>query len=275
MSVQYWDATKISALKRCPAYLQYNCLDRWQPKGGNVDLAFGAAFADALTTYYREDIRAAVRVCMEASIPTGSNNKNRVTLVRSLVWYVEEYKDQEVYKLASGEKAVELSFEIDVADDIVFCGHLDLVTVVNKDLYVNDQKTTTMTLSNYFYSMYELTDQFAMYSFVAKELLGSPIRGVIIDGVQVAVGFTAFGRKPTTFSKKWLDEWLRDTLWHIRNYDGTPRLNISSCNLYSSVSKGKFGCEFKSICKTDPSMREVYLKEGFNKIEPWRPEVKR
>ena len=273
---QYWDATKISALKRCPQYFQYSILDRWQPAEGNVHLAFGAGLAKALEIFYgfadRETgMLEAVRHCMGVKMPP-DNNKNRITLVRTLVWYLDEYASDEIYTLSDGSAGVEVSFEVDVTDDIVFCGHLDTVVTKGGELYVVDQKTSKNTISRYFFDQWKLSDQMAMYSFVAKEVLGSPIRGVIIDGIQIAVGFTAFHRDLVQYPKERIDEWLRDTLWYIDNWNASngcpPPRNFSSCPLFG-------GCRFRKICQQAGSVREQHLKQDFEKVEPWRPEVKR
>jgi len=268
----YWDATKIDALKRCPAYYEYVINGRYAPKGGNVHLAFGGAFAEALATYHQADdpeegLRQAVRGLLATELPHDPI-KNRETLVRSFVWYVDEYATDEVYRLPDGSAGVELSFEIDISDDVIFCGHLDKVIRIDGDLYIADQKTSKTALSSWFFRQFEMSDQMAMYSFAAKHLLGSPIRGVIIDGVQITLGYTVFQRSTVHYPLEKLEEWLEDTLWHIEQHDGVPRRRWTSCGLYG-------GCRMRSVCTQVPSLREHYLNGDFLKTGPWRPEIKR
>lgn len=268
----YWDATKIDALKRCPAYFEYSINDRWRPAGGNIHLDFGGALAKAFEIYYRaidpeDGLREGVRHCMTVPLPP-HNTKNTLTLVRSFVQYVDEYRSDTLFTLPDGSKGVEVSFEFDVEDDIVFCGHLDKVIVQDGGIYVCDQKTTGSTISSYFFKNFELSDQMAMYSLVAKEILGSPIRGVYIDGIQIAVGFTRFVRSVVNYPQALLEEWLDDTLYHIRQYDGERWRRWTSCGLYG-------GCRFRDVCRTTPSLRPKYLKADFKRVPTWQPEVKR
>jgi len=268
----YWDSTKISALKRCPAYFEYSVNGRYAPKEESVHLIFGAALHHAFALYYKQgdreaNTREAVRYLLGVQLPP-DGNKNTYNLVRSFIWYIDEYESDDVFILPNGDPAIEVSFEFDVSNDIVFCGHLDKIIRRDGDLYVVDPKTTKSTLTSYFFRQFDLSDQMALYSYVAKHILGSPIRGVIIDGIQVAVGFTAFQRSTAVYSLERLEEWLADTLWHIEQYDGQLHHRWTSCGLYG-------GCRMRSVCQQSPSLRPNYLAAEFDKIDPWRPEVKR
>lgn len=271
---QYWDSTKIAALKKCPAYFEYTINGRYIAKQESVHLLFGAAFHHAFSIYYaagdREaNLREAVRYLLGVELPP-DNNKNTFTLVRSFVWYTEEYASDDLFYLPNGDPAIEVSFEFDINDEIVFAGHLDKIIRQDGDLYVVDPKTSKTTLTQYFFRNFEMSDQMAMYSYVAKHILGSPIRGVIIDGVQVAVGFTAFARSTVTYSLERLEEWLDDTLWHIKQHDSRDKIRHrwTSCSMYG-------GCSMRSVCVQSPSLRPNYLAGDFDKIEPWQPEKKR
>ena len=101
-----------------------------------------------------------------------------------------------------------------------------------------------------------------------QAILGSPVKGVIIDAAQIAVNFTRFERGITMRTKDQIDEWLQDALNTIRltqeysRRDYFPK-NPTACGNYG-------GCPFRSVCSSAPSIRENYLKSDFQSHN-WDP----
>ena len=264
MTPQYWDSTMIRALKTCPRKFELGYRQSWRANNLSEHLVFGGAFAKALEEYYtgtslENVIARAFRTPLQQDSP-----KNVAALIRSIIWYIEEYANDKPF-LVNGKPAVEQHFLWEAAPDIFFTGHMDRVIMLGDDPYVVDQKTTGKPISPYFFRQYEHQDQMYMYSLIAKEVLGCPVRGVVIDAVQVTdKGETNFGRKLVSFSKPELDEWLADTLdWIMRMSTSTAR-NLTQCP----------NCDFRIVCDAPPAARQGYLKAFYHTRE-WKPEIPR
>ena len=289
---EYWDSSKLSCAGECPRKFQYRMLEGYQT-GEEFDLIFGMHFATGMNTFYEAmargeardaALRSSIRKVLEDSYPDKEilgrqPVKNRVNLVRSLVWYFDEYKsDMPVVEVKDSEgqtqPGVELSFKVEVADDLFFCGHMDRVVKDESDqIYVMDQKTTGSTPSPWWFEMFNLNDQMSMYSLMGRRILGSPVQGVIIDAVHITSDYTSFERGMTLRDKDSVEEWLTDMFMLIERFRhyaevGHYPMNRNACGYYR-------GCEFRPVCSSHPKMRKGLLKQNFKKRGEWRPEVPR
>jgi hypothetical protein len=197
------------------------------------------------------------------------NFKNKDTLVRSVVWYLEEFKDDpcETVILSDGKPAVELTFTFQVTDDIWLAGHLDRLVSYAGDYYVQDQKTTGSTLGAYYFNRYNPDNQVSLYSLAADIIYKTPVVGVMIDAAQVAVGFTRFARGLIPRTKDQMAEWLDDAIYHIKETwraaeHGYP-MNDKACQLYG-------GCEFLEVCILKRSPLEVRVRQDYLELEGFR-----
>jgi len=155
-----WDATSITAAMTCPRKYYYSMIAQIQPAELSVHLRFGGLYATALEHFYKHRAEgkaideALLLVVKEAMLATWTDNgpeafghpaKSRFGLIRSIVWYVDQFGEEssagiQTHHLANGKPAVELSFSFEISDDIMFCGHLDRVVTYAGQKYVMDQK---------------------------------------------------------------------------------------------------------------------------------------
>ena len=228
--------------------------------------------------------------------------KNRDTLTSLVIDYLDHFADDpaETYILADGTPAVELSFRFELnwgpqsayvsLDDngvvrresgeaattsqpYLLCGHLDRVVSFNDQLLVMDRKTSTTTLSAYYFQNYEPNVQMTLYTLAGKIILNAPIRGVIIDAAQVLLEKpNAFARGFTFRTEDQLEEWLED-LRHTLAYaeqcatENYFPMNDTACGNYG-------GCRFRGICSKSPAVRNKFLAADFVKLDPqdrWNP----
>lgn len=290
-----WDATSLELAMECPRKYFYVMRKGWRKRAPNVHLFFGGLIASAFEHYHKRRIlegkshdQALEGVVMEALEATwidgapwhsDHNAKTRENLIRTIVWYLEEFKDDPLRTvvLKNGEPAVEQSFRLPVSDDVIFCGHLDRLVEQDGDQYATDNKTTGYTITDQFFRQFDLSCQMSMYTFAGKAILSSPIKGVIIDAAQIAVGFSRFVRGYTFRTKSQLDDWFRDTMhwikiiWRYAELDSEhgedenhwPK-NTTSCDRYS-------GCQFRAICAQSPENRLQFLKADFEQQPTWDP----
>lgn len=280
-----WDSTSLGLLKECPRKYQLSMIEGWSPRSASVHLDFGILYHKALESYDRLRVEGldhdeatlwVVHFLLMAPWPHDHPSKNRETLLRSVIWYLETYIDDpaKTLILSSGAPAVELSFrfatDFEAAPGVPFLlsGHMDRLVDFGGDHFVMDRKTTGSTLSTYYFDQYNPDNQMSLYSKASQVVYGMPVAGVMIDAAQIAVGFTRFDRGITLRSSGQLDEWMDDFgewmgLAKTFAERGRWPMNEKSCGAYG-------GCPFRGICSKDPSVRELYLKTDFEK-RFWNP----
>jgi PD-(D/E)XK nuclease superfamily len=301
-----WDATCLEALKKCPRYYQYTMIDNWQSRGDAIHLRWGSELGQAIDAWtiakaegasHDDAMHESIRALLERIGPwepdpqtDSESRKSKENLVRSAIWYMDHYEDDaaKVVTLANGKPAVELSFKFELPFDVsvrwdenvrdyvdskqpyLLCGHLDKVVEFSGDLYVMDHKTTGTTLTPHYFKQYNPHNQMSAYTVASQTIMRSPIKGVIIDGIQVAVGFSRFVRSITYRTHDQLEEWLDNTRRWLRQAEGYAEegywpMNDTACSMYG-------GCRFRDVCAKSPNVREVYLKTKFTQEnERWNP----
>jgi hypothetical protein len=200
------------------------------------------------------------------------NTKTRENLIRTIVWYIDQFGEDDschTIILANGKPAVEHSFRIEADNGIILSGHLDRLVEYGGLAYIQDQKTTQSTISSRYFEGYNPDTQMSLYTFAGKAIFGLPIKGIMIDAAQIAVGFTRFERGFTFRSDDQLNEWYDHSIYYIERARQATRdnhfpLNPSSCNNYG-------GCEFRHICSKAPSVRDQFLKGDFVQGKRWDP----
>lgn len=293
-----FDSTSIKLAETCLRKYKYKMIDGWQPERKSPHLIFGGIYASALEDYHKAiaqgiDREQAIRDVVHMALietwehdlddegnpvpdsghpwDSGHNLKTRGNLVRSIVWYFEQFASDpcETVILSDGTAAVEHSFKLPVDNDIIFAGHLDRLVNYSDSLYVQDQKTSGSTITARFFDGFNPDTQMSMYTWAGQAIFGVPVKGVMIDGAQIAVGFTRFERGFTFRSSDQLDEWYDGVMHTIETarratLDNYFPMNPSSCSQYG-------GCEFRFVCARAPSVREQFLKGDFVQGEIWNP----
>lgn len=207
--------------------------------------------------------------------------RTRETLVRSVVWYLDNYASNDplkTYILPSGEPAIEQSFHFDLdiqadtGEVFSLSGHFDKIAEQNGQVYVQDRKTTGSTLSSYYFEGFTPDNQMSLYTLASRVVFSAPAVGTVIDAAQLAVNFTRFSRGYAHRTEDQLNEWLYDTKFWLKQAEVFAKadywpMNDKSCNQYG-------GCEFRKICGADPAVRETLLQSDFIK-KSWNPLSKR
>ena len=285
-----WDSTSLGLLKTCPRKYYYRMLENWTTKNVSLHLDFGIFYHSALERYdhvlaesqdHNLACSQAIKKALEISKGfIGDNYKNRQSLIRAIVWYLEQFKDDPATTiiLANGKPAVELSFKMELplatpqGDPYLICGHLDKAVEWQGATYILDRKTTKGQLGDRYFEKYSPNNQMTTYTMAGKVVLEREAAGVIVDAVQIAVNFCRYARGIVHRTKGQLDEWLEDTLFWIKLAEKFAAeshwpMNDTACDMYG-------GCEFRGICDKDASVRQNFLKADFVK-RLWDPLVAR
>lgn len=292
-----WDSTSLGTLKECPRKYQYSIMLGFQPKEISVHLTFGLHYHAGLEWYDHEKskglshqdaflstVRKVLQLTWDAKRQrpwlSDDKYKNRLTLVRSVIWYLDQFAQDsvETVQLANGKPAVELSFRLNLdhqssqGEEYMICGHIDRLVLFNGQPYVLDRKTTKSALSPDFFSKFSPDNQMSTYSFASKIIYNTPTQGLIIDAAQVGVTFTRFQRGLVGRSSEQLDDWYNDTLVWLAQAEQYAKMqywpqNDKSCGNYG-------GCPFRSVCAQAPSTRLLWLQNSFQH-RIWNPLISR
>lgn len=275
-----WDSTSLGALKTCPRYYYYSIVLGKVTRTESVHLTFGTAYHEAQREYHKCSaegathdvaVRSAVRRALKMTMSWRSDDhyKNRKNLIRTIVWYFEQFKDDpiETVILKNGKPAVELSWRFDTSltaytkEPITLCGHLDRLGHFHDKIWINDYKSTKSYISGDFFARYSPDNQFSTYTYAGKVVYNLEIEGVIVDVAQVLVEGTRFQRGFAHRSDAQIDEWLHDFAWWIKSAEQYASKeywpqNDKSCGMYG-------GCPYRSICGKDPGERPLWLDVAF------------
>jgi hypothetical protein len=277
-----WDSTSLTTFNECPRKYYYSIVLGYAPREESVHLTFGIRLHEAYEHYHRlraqgldyeVSVRETVRKSMIDTWGWKSDHvKNRFTLIRTIVWYLDQFKDDvaQTVILPNGKPAVELSFRFELpdADDFLYCGHQDRIAEFSGKLFVFDYKSTGRTLYSDFFNQFTPSNQMTGYTLGAKITHYQPVEGVMIDGAQIAVGFSRFARGTAYRTEEMLEEWLTEAAHYVKlathyaEQDHWP-MNPTSCHKYS-------GCPFRPVCSRSPRQRKTWLEADYVK-RLWDP----
>ena len=293
-----WDSTSIKLAEECLRKYFYQMIEGWKPSDESVHLRFGSVYATAVEHYYKflaegaDHEEALTQIVHEALIATWDydldeageriegtggpwisthNLKTRENLIRTIVWYIEHFRDDPAKPiiLSNGKPAVELSFALPVDDGIILTGHMDRLTEYAGQIMGLDNKTTGSTITSRYFEGYNPDVQMSMYTFAGKMIYQLPVKGMIIDAAQIAVGFSRFERGLTMRTDAQLQEFYDTTMGTISSARRATEMGHFPMNRTSCDKFG--GCPFRRVCSKSPEVRDVFLKADFVRAERWDP----
>lgn len=210
-------------------------------------------------------------------VPT-SKKKNRITLIRAVVWYCLDQPETggfQPYAFPDGTPAVELPFRVALpmafktGDIPILCGYFDRFALFAEQIFPTDNKTTNASLGTRYFDGFSPNVQFDTYDMAASMLFPDlPIRGVYNDAVQMNVESVQFGKMEYYKTEalrqehlEFIEYWLRQAEQYAEA-DFWP-MNKSAC----------WHCPFNRICSKDPAVRQRYLEADMDlkKQERWNP----
>jgi hypothetical protein len=291
-----WDSVSLGAAKFCWEYYRLTIIEGWQGRTENPHFRFGIEYHAALEFYDRlrsngsdhdEALTATVKRTLRSTWNRELNRpwttdipeKNRATLVRTIVWYLEQFGRNdpvETIQLASGKPAVELSFRFGLGhesvtgEELMLCGHLDRLGRLNGSVWILDRKTTKGQIDDRYFSHFSPDNQMSLYHLAGGFIFhNEPIKGLIIDAAQVGAGFSRFQREFVRRTPPQLEEWLTDALWFIHQA-GNFASQIPAGRSWPHNDKACYGCGMRSVCGSSPGLRDKLLAGNFTR-RIWDP----
>lgn len=283
-----WDATSLGTLKECPRKYYLQVVRGYTTKNSALALDFGIALHEGLESYYRrvsagvpfeENVEQTIEELLKHPLRENIDSyedpkRNSRTLVETTLAYLDYYKEEpcETVVFSDGTVGVELHFQFETGlesasgEKFSMAGHID--RLVRQDLgnFIVDHKTTVMPLTQFYFSQYNPDTQMSLYSIAGDICFATPIKGVMIDAINIKSG--EFSRQLTLRTREYLEEWLEEQKhwFKIAEYfaaTGCWPQNDKSCHKYS-------GCPFRDYCTAPLALREQILEEDFVK-RTWDP----
>lgn len=283
-----WDATSLGTFKECPRKYYLQVIRGYTTKQSALALDFGIALHEGLEKFYRrkakgvsfsenvtETIWELMKHPLRKNIDSFQDSKrNSFTLVNTVLEYLDNYKDEtcETTIFSDGTIGVELHFQFETGlktgeGEVISCaGHIDRLVKQDLGTFITDHKTTIRPLTQFYFEQYNPDNQMTLYTIAGEICFNTPIKGVIIDGINIAKG--EFSRQMTLRTAELCDEWLSEAEYWFKVAEffatkGVFPANDKSCNKYS-------GCPFKEYCTAPRELREKILEEDFVK-RIWDP----
>ena len=208
----------------------------------------------------------------------GDKNKNRYTLIRSVIQYCDEQPEAggvRPYVFPNGKVAVELSFVIPLpihtpdGEPYLLTGNLDGLAVFGGEHATRERKTTKSTLNKQYFDRYAPDVQIDTYD-LATWLLYPALRpvGVMVEATQTASEFSRVQRNFVTIGNERREEWFAELQGWIKRAEADAMRGVWPKNTASCSANG--GCPFRGICSLSPSARERFLPAHFHR-ELWNP----
>lgn len=291
-----WDNHSMNMFKECPRKYYLMIICGYVPRGTSVHLAFGILYHEALERYDRlrsrgfshhdavvstvwQTLKDTWNKTLNRPLDWGDKNKNRYTLVRTIVWYLEQFKDDplELCVLADGSPMVELSFRFQttyttaLGGNFLLCGHIDKIGTMGGLHWVVDRKTSKNSIDgDLFFAQFSPHNQMSTYDYAGQVVWNMQTSGIIVDAAQIMVNFSHFRRGFTQRTNSQREDWYKNLegyFYLINKYahDGYYPMNEASCGNYG-------GCPFRGVCGKPPEDREVWLASAFHK-RIWDPLV--
>ncbi|MDE2105566.1 MAG: PD-(D/E)XK nuclease family protein [Patescibacteria group bacterium] len=225
---------------------------------------------DPAQTYIMQDGKPAVELSFRFELDWGPQAGTSTEGLQ----IVEERKVEPEVEGGISYGSHEVIMQFPMGQPYLLCGHLDRVVTFSDNLFVMDHKTTTSTPGPYWFDQWSPSNQMTLYSIAAQVILGSPVKGVIINAAQLLLEppYTKFVRGMTFRTADQQEEWLNDlrhwlSLAEAYATEGYFPMNDTACDKFG-------GCRFREVCSKSPQVRERFLESDFTKLseeERWNP----
>jgi len=253
-------ATSLSLFMRCERRYYYAYVFSI-PRDWSWPLEMGSAVHEVMAAYddaYENGLDSQIQAGVEAATEYLSlweawrwtDIYNPWQLARIPVWYAERFGS------GSGmhpTHASEIRFEYPV-DGITFNGRIDGLVEAFGEEYVLERKSSSKTVGENFYRAFLPDLQFSAYIWVTRLLWPErKIKGILLEGIQLATGWVDFGRYPVLRSNDEILE-FEDSLHYY--LDRRKTLNGQPMRAWLKNEASCFGCPFRGFCASSNDGRE-------------------
>lgn len=302
-----FDSTCLSALMCDPLTYHWRYNMGWRIPGTALALLWGTLWHEGVGRLHAaweagtprdEAVRSTVAYVLAAAKREGLDaiaaeapdkerkTKNAFTLARALVWYDCEWRGQyRTYRLDDGTLAIEHRFCVPLLDrdgnqltastgeGYWLSGSMDQVVVDEVGrMWLLERKTTGNTMGLAFWSKYNPSPQVNTYAAVGARLFGDKVAGVMLEGLQTAVGFSRFDWHEVTRTPGCHAAWMDTVVWWVRLAE---RLAVEDKWIQAvNLAYPYHATTFKRIFQAPAHLWEQLLAMHCERGEIWNPLTK-
>lgn len=205
--------------------------------------------------------------------------KNRRSLMRLVVWYIEEQRNSGVqpHAFADGTPGVELSFKLPLpwkarltGESFQLVGHIDGIGERPRELFTMENKTTKKSLGKMFFDGYNPSLDISIYDIATNVLFPDlPITGMLLEGAQILIDGARFDSALFRRTEAQREEAFKELEWWIRQAE-----RYAEEDYYPRAEANCWICPFKEACRLPQKQRKLYLDQNFEK-RLWDPTIER
>lgn len=290
-----WDSVSMGNLRRCPRKYWFENVLGYRLDPMPIALHFGIAYHTCMEVWHKLQAHgldpeiAHLRIIRLAGLlgeffNSTDTARTKETLIRAVSWYIDSHSpdNAETVKLTNGDPAVELSFQLPIAEvngiEILLCGHIDRVVDFMGEIYPTDYKTTKLAFGKDFIRQFKPNVQTTGYVtagwILAHEggLFPSPPAGMLIDAIQLGVNFARYQRFTIPFYEDEIQHFIDDYQAWVETALRYSELNRWPANEHACTDYG--GCPFLPVCEQHPKKHEKMLNQHYVK-STWDPRKSR
>lgn len=267
---QLLSSSSLDTFKKCPKLYFYRYVAKREPRWRSIDLLWGSAMDKAiermeLLRWEGTDREISLRLVLHSALIESwkwpqrrmTKAKNRLTLARAIVTYVDRWWDDPITTMIFDGKPMVQQEIIVTLEGRRFYLRLDRVGVLGDIPAVVDLKTTGHPIDDWWVGGFTPNGQMTLYTIGLSQLLGANVQYVVIDGVSSTERETICERALVQRTPKMIEEWLWDLpRWLERlgecEESGVWPMNDTAC----------FRCEYRRVCQTSPEGRGAVLGSG-------------
>lgn len=260
--------SKLVAYERCPRFYFYRYIEGLEPKHFSAAPAFGTLFHAARQAYFENDrnLEAAYNAIRESAAQfvgqdgfAEASEEIILYAADAIEAYAKHYKDDKLERVA-----FEVAFETTIGDQqFPLTGRLDGVIIVDKDVWVDECKTTGLPLSRFLPTM-SMDGKTTCYVWAARKLTGKLVQGAFLDVVYKKPKMSGFefARDVTPRSDYLLAEWERATIDTLAEIQRRKEAGYWPCH-YSSCSNMYGMCCYTDLCRfgDTPELRAAQFRQ--------------
>lgn len=277
-----YSASSLSTIGECPRKFELSYVEGWTARTENLDLKFGIAFHKVMEFYWKarwrgepheEALDLAILTAWELGntlpppVRPKQAGKTRKGLQRCLVWYFEQYKDDEIETIVpvKGNKpGVELYFNLILdltnpdGEPYQLQGYIDQIRHFGGSYTVWDFKTTAGGVTDFYISKFEIDLQNYIYTMAARVLTNESYTSFVADCVGTALTYSDYRRAIVDLTEGEINEGILDVHALIRQAE-----RYAEQQYYPKNTRACGFCQFNNICNKDPEARFNFLRSDF------------
>lgn len=289
-----WDATTLASFCLDPLQYYWRYVEGYNSIEPSINLLWGTAWDKTSEQYWlargagrprEEALHSAIAFAIDhankveldvvaASSGKDAKKKNLSTLIRSIVWYDDEFGADE-YEAATAEKTQHvkrLPIMSGFGEPYYLVGNFDQVMrdTTNGKLVVFERKSTGSTISSSFWQRYDPSVQINTYAMMAHDRYSKEgLSNIVVEACQTAVGFSRFSRHECFRTPQQHDHWLKVVCFWIKFAEQIAAFGDWSVAM--NLAGQMWESSMRNIQRRSPAMWTGLLDAAMEKQELWDP----